>query len=209
MQRLTLLACALLLSSCGPKALTLPEEPIDRAATCGVVAANNARLNTADVKAPLSFEAIGQVLHYPLLAGSTGETFSTEAATAVQTRMTALQDKIAEGKWQQLIPACQAAFPPAYSKDVTLPADRFDARLGCYALDDFVSSSLQVGKYENERADLRDLKTKLDAALGTEMRSRVGSNPRSQQEARSKALAKIAQAGSPVAVLNECKARFG
>ena len=209
MRELTLLACALLLSSCGPKTLVLPDDPIDRAATCGVVAANSARLATADIKAPLSFEAIGQVLHYPLLAGSTGKAFSSEAATAVQTRMTALQDKIAEGKWQQLVPACQAAFPAAHSKEVTLPADRFDARLGCYALDDFVSSSLQVGKYENERADLRDLKTKLDAALGTDMRSRVGSDPRSQQEARSKALAKIAKAGSPVAVLKECKARFG
>lgn len=209
MRKLALLACALLLSSCGPKALVLPDDPIDRAATCGVVAANSARLATADVKAPLSFEAIGQVLHYPLLAGSNGTTFSSEAATAVQTRMTALQDSIAEGKWQQLVPACRAAFPAAYAKDVSLPADRFEARLGCYALDDFVSSSLQVGKYENDRADLRDLKAKLDAALGADMQSRVGSDPRSQQEARSKALAKIAKSGSPAAVLNECKARFG
>ena len=209
MTRTWILLSATLLASCEPKTLTLPEEPIDRAATCGVIAANSARLATADIKAPLSFEAIGRVLHYPLLAGSNGKAFSSEAATAVQTRMTALQDSIAEGKWQQLVPACQAAFPPAYSKEVKLPSDRFDARLGCYALDEFVSSSLQVGKYENERADLRDLKTKLDAALGTEMRSRVGSDPRSQQEARSKALAKIAKAGSPASVLNECKARFG
>jgi hypothetical protein len=209
MRKLTLLTCALLLNSCGPKTLTLPEEPIDRAATCGVVAANNARLATADIKAPLSFEAIGQVLHYPLLAGSTGEEFSSDAATQVQTRMTALQDSIAEGKWQELVPACRAAFQAAYAKDVSLPADRFDARLGCYALDEFVSSSLQVGKYENERAELRDLNTKLDAALGAELRSRVGSDPREQQEARGKALARIAKSGSPVAVLKECTARFG
>ncbi len=209
MQKLTLLTCALLLSSCGPKALTLPEEPIDRAATCGVVAANNARLATADIKAPLSFEAIGRVLHYPLLAGSAGKTFSPDAASAVQTRMTDLQDSIADGKWQQLVPACQAAFPPAYAKDVSLPADRVDAHLGCYELNGFLSSALKDGKYGNDLAKFREVNRKLDLVLGGELRSRVGSNLHRQQEARRKALATIAKAGSPVAVLQECAARFG
>ena len=110
MQKLTLLTCALLLSSCGPKVLTLPEEPIDRAATCGVVAANNARLATARIKAPLSFEAIGRVLHYPLLAGSAGKTFSPDAASATGCMMRPSGRFPAHRKWQQSGPVCQAAF---------------------------------------------------------------------------------------------------
>ena len=53
-----LLAGALLLGSCGPKALTLPEDPVDRAATCGVIAAQSARLATNDIQAALPFEAM-------------------------------------------------------------------------------------------------------------------------------------------------------
>ena len=41
--RALLFATACSLSACGPKALELPEQPVDRAATCGVVAAAEAR----------------------------------------------------------------------------------------------------------------------------------------------------------------------
>ena len=82
MKRIWPLACAALLGSCGPKTLTLPDQPIDRAATCGVVAAAEARAASKDIKAPLPFDAMGRVLHYPLLAGATGESFSSDNATA-------------------------------------------------------------------------------------------------------------------------------
>ena len=54
MIRRFLITSALLLASCGPKTLTLPEQPVERAATCGVVAADSARLATRDIQAPLS-----------------------------------------------------------------------------------------------------------------------------------------------------------
>src|SRR3546814_11677302 len=82
----TAAGAALLFSACGPKALTLPEQPVDRAATCGVVAATEARAATPDIKQPLPFTAQGRILHYALLAGAEGEEFSAETATAVNQR---------------------------------------------------------------------------------------------------------------------------
>jgi hypothetical protein len=207
--RLLLITSALLVASCGPKALTLPDQPIDRAATCGVVAADSARLATRDIQAPLPFEAMGRIIHYPLLAGSSGGSFSPEVAAQVQTRMTELQDRISEGKWQELIPACRAAFPATAVEQVKLPVDRFDAQLGCDELGDFLRSALEEqSEYENEVAKYGDLSMKLDATLGTGLRSRAGSNLRAQEEQRRKALATIAKAGPPVAVMRECLARF-
>lgn len=210
MIRTMLAACAFLLASCGPKTLVLPEQPVDRAATCGSVAAATARAATADIKAPLSLEAIGRILHYPLLAGSAGESFSPDTAAAVQTRMSELQDGIVEGKWQELIPACRAAFPATATDQVALPADRFEAQLGCDELGDFIRSALEEqSEYDNELGEYRQLSNKLDPILGTGLRSRVGTDLGAQQEERRKALARIAKAGPPVAVMRECVSRFG
>lgn len=200
--------CALL-ASCGPKTLVLPEEPVERAATCGAVAAAEARSAT-DVDSPLSLEAIGRVVHYPMLAASAGESFSTDAATQVQKRMAELQDSIGEGKWQELIPACKAAFPAAAVDSVKLPADRFDAQLGCDELGDFLRSSLETQEdYINELGEYRQLSNKLDPILATGMRSRAGADSAAQQEVRRKALAAMAKVGPPVAVMRQCVARFG
>jgi hypothetical protein len=210
MTRSLLLAFALLLASCGPKALVLPEQPVDRAATCGVVAAAQARAATSDVKATLPFEAMGRILHYPLLGGSAGESFSAETAADVQKRMTDLEAGITEGKWQELIPVCRAAFPATGVREVKLPADRFDAQLGCDELGDFVRSALEEqGKYDNETRAYRQLSDKLDASLGTGLRARVGGKLEAQQDERRKALANMARLGPPVTVMRQCLDRFG
>lgn len=206
----TLLLASALISSCGPKSLTLPEEPIDRAATCGVVAAAEGRAATSDIKAPLPFDAMGRVLHYTLLAGSTGESFSPDAATAVQKRMTELQDRITEGKWQDLIPACRSAFPATAVTEVKLPDDRFDAQLGCYELGEYVSSALgDEAAYDAALSKFKPLKNKLDATIGSGLQSRVGGDFEAQQEERRRVLATIAKVGPPSAVLRQCLDRFG
>jgi hypothetical protein len=200
----------LLLASCGPKTLALPDQPVDRAATCGVIAAQSARLATHDIQASLPFEAMGRIIHYPLLAGSTGRSFSPDVAAQVKARMTALQNGISEGKWEELIPACQNAFPATAVKQVTLPAERFDAQLGCVELGDFLRSALdEQAEYANELGEYRDLGRKLEATLATGLRSRAGEELGARQEERRKALATIAKAGPPVAVLRECLDRFG
>ena len=124
--------------------------------------------------------------------------------------MTEVQDRISEGKWQELIPACQTAFPATAVERVELPVDRFDAQLGCVELGDFLRSALEdQGEYANELAEYRQLSMKLEATLSTGVRNRAGPDLRARQEERRKALATIATAGPPVAVLRECLARFG
>ena len=77
MNRWMLMAGALSLASCGPKSLDLPQQPVERAATCGVIAANAARAALTDIKADIPFDGIGRVLHYTLLGGSAGGEFSS------------------------------------------------------------------------------------------------------------------------------------
>ena len=203
-------AAASLLASCGPKSLALPEQPIDRAATCGVVAAANARQGT-DIKQELPFGAQAGIVHYALIAASgTGE-FQPETASQVAQRMTAVQDQVTSGKWQELTPACRDAYPDAAKTDVTLPADRFDAQLGCDELADFLDTALgaQGTAYVNELGKYQELSRKLDAALGTSLKTRAGADLADQQAARRKALAEITKAGPPAAVMQQCVERFG
>lgn len=207
--RAIIVASASLLASCGPKTLALPEDPVDRAATCGAVTAASARATTG-VGAPLSLEWIGRVIHYPMLAASTEDSFSSDTATAVQTRMTELQDSVVDGKWQDLIPACNAAFPASTIDQVTLPPDRFQAQLGCDELSDFLRASLDAKEeYLKDLGDYRKLGNELEGTVAAGLRSRVGSNTDAQQEERRKALAMMSHAGPPVAVMRACLARFG
>jgi len=201
--------CALVLASCGPKALTLPEDPVERAATCGAVAAASER-STTNFDSPLSLEAIGRVLHYPILAASSGGTYSPDTAAKVQERMSELQDKVVESKWQELIPPCRQAFPATTVEEVTLPTARFESQLGCDELGDFLRSSLEAqDEYVNELGEYRQLSNKLDPILAGGVRARAGADSAAQQEERRKALAAMAKAGPPVAVMRECLARFG
>jgi hypothetical protein len=145
-----------------------------------------------------------------MLAASAGESFSTDTAAAVQTRMSQLQDSIVEAKWQDLIPACHAAFPAAAVEQVTLPTDRFVAQLGCDELGDFLRSSLEAKEeYLKELGEYRQLRRKLEATLAAGLRSRAGSENDAQQEERRKSLATMTKAGPPVAVMRACLARFG
>lgn len=202
-------AAAMLLASCGPKSLELPQDPVGRAATCGAVAAASERLAT-DVDSPLSLEAIGRVIHYPMLAGSAGDSFSPDKATEVQKRMTEIQDSVGESKWQELIPACQAAFPATKVEQVALPADRFEAQLGCRELGDFLRSALkQEDEYMNELGEYRQLGNKLEPLLAGGVRSRAGADVAAQQDERRKALAAMTRAGPPVLVMRKCLERFG
>lgn len=202
---------ALALASCGgPKALTLPADPVDRAATCGIVAAAEARSAT-DVNQPLPLAAQGHVLHYALLAASQDGRFSADTAGAVSKQMTALQADVINGKWQDLEPACRTAYPAASAtEEVELPKDRLNAQLGCSELAQFTATALEADKrYSTQVAQYRQLRAKLSDRMGPALRARMGSNLTAQRAAGDKALAAMAQLGSPVAVLDQCLKTFG
>jgi hypothetical protein len=205
-------AVAFALASCGgPKALTLPADPVDRAATCGIVAAAEARSGaTADFNQSLPIAAQGRIVHYALLGASADGHFSAETANAISHRMSALQAEVTNGKWQDLAPACRAAFPAA-SAEAGLPDDRLDAQLGCSELAQFTATALEADKahYGPQLAEYRRLRTRLSDRLGPALRGRAGPDLTAQRKAGDKALAGIAQHGSPVAVLDLCLKKFG
>ena len=209
----SILACAaLMLSSCGgPKKLTLPEQPIDRAASCGVVAAIDERSKITDIKAPLPIEAQEHILHYALLAASEGGSFSSEKATAVLKRMSDLEGDITEGKWQDLLPQCREAYHEAWTFNVELPKDRFDSKLQCDELGKFVTRALrtQESRYADRISAYDEMARKLDQRLGPGLRVRAGEDLGAQQEVRRKALAAAAKLGRPTPVLDLCLERYG
>lgn len=201
---------ALLLAGCGAKPLALPADPVDRAATCGVVAAATARTALTDVQAPLPLAAQGKIFHYALLAASPGDTFEAETANRVNQRMRALQESITGGKWQDLAPACDAAFPAAGKTEVTLPENRLDAQLACEELAEFTSVALEGEEihFGNELAAYRRMRSELNDALGPGLRARAGAGLEAQARERKRALAGAAKLGSPMAVLDTCLKRF-
>jgi hypothetical protein len=204
------LACALILSACGPKALELPGDPVDRAATCAVVAAAAARVSVPDVKAPLPLAAQGKIFHYALIAASHGGTFEAETANRVNKRMRELEAGITGGKWEDLVPACDSAFPATAKTAVQLPSGRFEAQIACEELAEFTSVALEGAEkdFGNELAGYRRMRTELNDAIAPGLRARAGAGSEAQSRERDEALAAAAALGSPIPVLEKCRERF-
>ncbi|HEX8513146.1 MAG TPA: hypothetical protein VF688_08565 [Allosphingosinicella sp.] len=205
------LACALALSACGgAKSLELPADPVDRAATCGVVAAAAARTAVTDVQAPLPLAAQGKIFHYALLAASEGGAFEAETANRVNKRMRELESGITGGRWKDLVPACDSAFPATARTDVTLPPGRFEAQIACEELAEFTSIALEGSErhFGNELAAYRRMRTELNDALAAGLRARAGAATEAQSRERDRGLAAAAALGSPIPVLEKCRERF-
>jgi hypothetical protein len=203
-------AIGLLAACSGEKPLALPEGPVDRAATCAIVAAAQARVAVRDVKDPLPVEAQGRIVHHALLAASAGGTFEAQTANAVNARTGELRDQVTGGAWQSLIQPCRAAFPAAANDSPELPRNALDSELACEQLAEFLANALDAqGRYGHEVADYRRLRGRLNDRLAPALKARVGSGLAAQQEAGRKALARAASLGSPVAVMRLCIARFG
>ncbi|HET9637725.1 MAG TPA: hypothetical protein VFP12_00790 [Allosphingosinicella sp.] len=200
----------IVLAACGPKSLELPTDPVDRAATCGVVAAAAARTAVTDLKAPLPLAAQGKIFHYALLAASDGGEFKAETANRVNKRMRELEAGITGGKWRDLVPVCDSAFPPTGKTEVTLPSNQFDAQLACEELAEFASVALEGSEihYGNELAGYRRMRTDLNDAIAPGLRARAGAGSEAQSRERDRALAAAAALGSPIPVLDKCVERF-
>jgi predicted small lipoprotein YifL len=205
-----LAALAPSLAACGSKPLALPEQPVDRAATCGVVAAAEARLAVTDVKSPLPLAAHGRIVDHALLAASEGGEYDPETANAVSRRMLAIQDRVTGGDWQALSPACKAAYPVAEKTDIVLPEERFAAQLQCNELAQFLGKALaaQESDYRNELASWRHLHDRLNDAIAPGLTAKAGPDLKAQLKARHKALAEASRLGAPTAIMARCLERF-
>jgi hypothetical protein len=204
------LAVALMMAGCGEKTPTLPADPVEQAATCGVVLAATQR-GAAGVKGDLTAEAQMRIFHYPLLAASRGASFDHDVADAVFKRMPALFDQTIKGEWQTLQPACAAAFPQAQIAAPKLPTAPLDSAAQCYAMVNFMRKALGGlgGSYEEAGSRYGVLATKLDAQLSTALtRAGIRSDEARKRHADA-ALAAAAKLGQPPALLDQCATKFG
>lgn len=200
---------AIILAGCGGAPATLPEETAQRAATCGVVAANQARATITDIQAPLSAAQQGAVLHPALLYAAEGEEFSRDRAAEVVNAMPKLGESIKEKDIAVLGPQCAQAYPPAPTP-VTLPDDPLTAAMGCDQLSAFMRRALgaQGAAYVKDLDAYFALNQELDGRLGPLLSQRgIKGTQASETEGR-KALATIVKLGEPTAVLNACSARY-
>ena len=200
----------LALTACAKQQAALPDDPIQRAATCGVVAAADAR-RAGGVDAKFTIEQQGHILHYALLSGAEGGQFDKGRSAAVVNAMPRLGDKVTSGKWEPLIDECAAAFPatrPAAS--VTLPSDTLDAQAGCHDLADFLTTALraQENNFIDRMRAYDGMQRKLDPRMGATLKAR-GLDQAQANDARAKAMAKVVALGPPTAVLDQCVKKFG
>lgn len=202
-------AMALVLPGCGEKVPTLPEEAVDRAATCGVVTAATLR-EKAGVKGDLPAEAQERIFHYALLAGSEGPVFDNERANAVFQRMPGLFDTTIKGKWQVLHPACATAYPATAQDKPALPDNKLDSALQCYVLTDFLRKAFggQGASYGDATIKLGVLNTKLDGKVSPLLKGAGVNEGDALQKKRGEALAAVAKLGQPQAVVKACEAKY-
>ena len=199
----------LALAGCGTKDAGLPADPVQRAATCGVVTAAEARQASGNVEAKLTLEQQGRILHYAMLVGSEGGRFDKTRTAAVVNAMPSLGDKVTSGEWQKRIPECAAAYPATVARAVTLPSDALQAQAGCHDLAAFFTDAMRASEadYIDKIRAYDGMRRGLDPKLGGTLRAR-GLSQAQGEEARDKALAALVQLGNPVAVLDQCVERF-
>jgi hypothetical protein len=200
----------LALAGCAKKQAGLPEDPIQRAATCGVVAAAEAR-RAGGVDAKLTIEQQGHILHYALLAGAEGGTFDKPRSAAVVNAMPQLGDKVTNGKWEPLIGECAEAYPVSRpAESITLPSDALTAQAGCHDLADFMTTALRVqeNNFIDQMRAYDGMERALDPKMGATLKAR-GLNLAQANDARAKALAALVTLGPPTAVLDQCVKKFG
>lgn len=198
----------LVLAGCGRSEQGLPADPVQRAATCGVIAAADARKASGNVEAKLTLEQQGAILHPAMLAGSESGRFDKTRTAAAVNAMPALGDKVTAGKWEPMVAECRAAFPaPA---EVKLPAEALTAQAGCHDLAAFFTDALRSSEADYvERMRAYDtMRRDLDPKLGASLRAQ-GLSGTKGEETRDRAVAQLVKLGNPVAVLDACVARFG
>jgi hypothetical protein len=200
----------LITSACGSKTVELSDDPIARAATCGVAEAAQARVDTPDIKAPLAVDAQGRILRYAVLAGVEGDSFSMDRASEVIQRMPKEAETLLEGnRWKKVIGPCATAFPAPPAGAPVLPEDPATAGMGCDMMRQFVGKALATaGQYEDTMRDYSKLEEALDKKLAPLMAARGLSDETKGLEAKRKAMAVFAKLGNPTQVMDACVKKY-
>lgn len=205
----TLMISSLLMTSgCGPGKLSLSDDPVMSAATCGIVAAAKAREAQADIKAPLSLAAQGDILRHALVIGGREPVFDQAAASAVVNAMSERASKVTDGDWKSVIEPCNTAYP-APPEPAKLPSDSYTAGLGCDALGSFMRAALgSDGRYEETLSKYNRLEAALDVKLAPMLAAKGKTSTEAAQLEKRKAMSTIVKLGRPDQLMEACVARY-
>ncbi len=200
---------ALALAGCTKPTAQLPTDPIDLAASCGVIAAASER-EAAGAKGDLSAAAQGRILHYAMLYAASGDSFDPAKVNIVSKRMPALFDHLIRGKWQNLRPGCASAFPATRVAQPALPPKPVDAMLQCYGLADFLRKALaeQGPSYASAANEYGVLTGKLDIRMTSVLRAEGLHNGDALKAKRLEELAAATKLGQPPAVIDACEKKY-
>jgi hypothetical protein len=206
------LVALILAAGCARQTMTLPDDPVGRAATCGVIETEVARAQGGEgINKPLAVETQGRILHYALLAASAGKSYDASIAAAVVKRLPAIADAVTADDWQKLRAPCAAAFPAVAKTATSLPSDPLTAALGCDELATFMRTALARQSYAfGSTLDQYDrLNRALDQRIAVLFSKRGIMALAARLAQRNKALAAIVEHGSPVPMLKLCTAHYG
>jgi len=203
------LSIALTVAGCAKQGPAFPTDPLDQAATCGVIAAASER-EAAGLKGELPADAQARILHYAMLYASTGKALDQDKVNAVSKRMPALFDQTIKGDWKKLQPTCASAFPASQIKQPVLPAKPLDAMLQCDALAEFLRKALaDQGSTYGEAANAYGMFIeKLDPKLSPALRAAGLRGVDALRERKLEALAAAARLGQPPAVIHACEKAY-
>lgn len=199
---------AMVLSACGNSPLTMPDDPVERAATCGLAELSAARI--AEPIKTLPVEMQGRVYHYALLAASTGKEYQADTAKAVIERTQQVAQWGEEQKWENLAPECHKLYPQAASTEASpkLPDDPLAATAGCDMLNKFMAAALgsQGETYLSDMGKFGAISLSADKELPP-MYEKAGLKDIQQQlKFRREQMSNFAKLGTPIAVLRVCLA---
>jgi len=206
---LTMMLGLAAVGGCARKTPELPTDPLEQAATCGVVAAAGER-EAAGAKGELPADGQARILHYAMLYASTGTALDPDKVNAVSKRMPALADQTIKGDWRKLEPACAAAFPATRITQPVLPKKPLDAMLQCDALAEFLRKALtdQGASYGNAANAYGAFIDTLDPKLSVSVRAAGLSNGDALRRKKQQELAAAARLGQPPAVIDACKKAY-
>lgn len=204
-----ILVPSLLLSGCGAPTLALSDDPVTKAAQCGVVATSFARTAQADVKATLPFDARVRVLHYALFAATEGGGYDVSRAAAVLKTLPQVEREVTGGDWQALAPSCELAFSETTAPSRLL-TDPLQAELGCSMLAAYVEGALQSQEsvYADSLQPIHAMRLALDGRIGAKLQGAGKGDVAQQKGPRDAAMHRIVRVGAAADTLKACVRRF-
>jgi hypothetical protein len=199
------LAASLGASACTQPAGDLPEDSVERAATCEAVRALELSAGKAQA-GPVSFEGFTEILHFAMLAAAEdGVQVDLNRLFTVSQRAPAVMAELDGDEWPALVEPCNTAFAETQRPAEPLPPDLYEAGLTCFGLTEFLART--ATDYPAERREMAQIADRALQAAQPTLRERASDNVEAQRLAGGYA-ARGFKAGRPASLLGQCRRRF-